>query len=70
MGLNTQEKDQEGISDERRDQEGSEGSNAPSKPEPQDTNCPSVTVTAPLHIVTEMQMMKEQMDFMMNALRG
>ena len=25
---------------------------------------------APLHIVAEMQMMKEQMDLMMNALKG
>ena len=70
MGLNTQEKDQEGISAERRDQEGSKGSNASSRPEPQDTSYPSVTVTALPHIVAEMQMMKEQMDFMMNALRG
>jgi len=30
--LNTQEKDQEGTSAERRDQEGPEGSNAPSRP--------------------------------------
>ena len=31
--LNTQEKDQEGTNAERRDQEGPEGSNAPSRPE-------------------------------------
>ena len=31
---------------------------------------PSITETAPPHIVTEMQMMKERMNFMMNALRG
>ena len=31
---------------------------------------PSVTDTAPPHIVAEMQMMKEQMDLMMNALKG
>ena len=31
---------------------------------------PSVIDTAPPHMVTEMQMMKEQMDFIMNALRG
>ena len=30
----------------------------------------SVTNTAPPYIVTEMQMMKEQMDLMMNALKG
>ena len=31
---------------------------------------PSVTDMAPPHIVTEMQAMKEQMDVMMNALKG
>ena len=31
---------------------------------------PSVTDIAPPHIVAEMQMMKERMDLMMNALRG
>ena len=31
---------------------------------------PSVTDMAPPYIVTEMQMMRERMDFMMNALRG
>ena len=44
--------------------------NAPSKQERQDTNRPSITETAPPHIVAEMQMMKKRMDFMMNALRG
>ena len=33
-------------------------------------SCLSVTNTVPSHIVAEMQIMKEQMDFMMNALRG
>ena len=33
-------------------------------------SCLSVTDTVPSHIVAEMQIMKEQMDFMMNALRG
>ena len=51
-------------------QEGSEGSNAPSRLERQDTSRPSIIDTAPPHIVAEMQMMKERMDFMMNALRG
>ena len=46
------------------------GSNAPSRPERQDIIRPSVADTAPPHIVAEMQMMKERMDFMMNALRG
>ena len=31
---------------------------------------PSITDMAPPHIVAEMQMMREQMDLMMNALRG
>jgi len=31
---------------------------------------PSVIDTAPPHIVIEMQMMKEWMDFMMNAFKG
>ena len=33
-------------------------------------SCPSVTDTAPPHIVAGMQMMKERMGFMMNALKG
>ena len=36
--LNTQEEDQEGTSTERRNQEGPEGSNAPSRQEQQDTS--------------------------------
>ena len=31
---------------------------------------PSVTDTAPPHMVVEMQMIKERIDFMMNTLRG
>ena len=69
-GLNMQEEDQEGTSTKRRNQEGLDGSNAPSKPEGQDTNQPSVTDTVSPHIVAEMQMMRERMDFMMNALKG
>ena len=68
--LNTQEKDQEGTNTERRDQEGPEGSNAPSRQERLNTSRSSVTDTTPPHIVVKMQMMKERMDFMMNALRG
>ena len=70
VGHNTQEEDQEGTNAERRDQEGLEGSNDPSRPERQDTSHPSITDTAPPHMVAEMQMMKEQMDLMMNAFRG
>ena len=68
--MDTQEEDQEGTSIERRNQEGPEGSNVPSRLERQDTSRPSVTDTVSPYIVAEMQMMKEQMDFMMNALRG
>ena len=68
--MGTQEEDQEGTSAERRDQEGPEGSNAPSKPERQDISHPSVTDTAPPHMIAEIQMMKEWMDLMMNALKG
>ena len=70
VAMGTQEEDQEGTSAERRDQEGPEGSNAPSKPERQDISHLSITDTTPPYIVAEMQMMKKRMDFMMNALRG
>ena len=53
-GLNTQEEDQEGTSVERREQKGPKGSNALSRPERQDTSRPSVTDTAPPHIVAKM----------------
>ena len=68
--MDTQEEDQEGTSAERKNLEGSEGSNTPNKLERQDMSCPSIIDTVSPHIVTEMQMMKERMDFMMNALRG
>ena len=67
--MDTQEEDQEGTSAERKNLEGSEGSNAPNRPERQDTSCLSIIDTVSPHIVTEMQMMKERMNFMMNALR-
>ena len=68
--MDTQEEDQEGTGAERRNQEGPEDSIAPSRLEWLDMSCLSVTDTVPSHIVAEMQIMKEQMDFMMNALRG
>ena len=52
--INTQVEDQEGISAERRNQKGLEGSNAPSRPERQDTSRPSITDTVLPHIVAEM----------------
>jgi len=69
-GDDTQEEDQEGTSAERRNQEGLEGSNAPGRPDRQDTSRPSITNTIPPHIIAEMQMMNERMNFMMNALKG
>ena len=69
-GHNTQEEDQKGTSVKRKDQEEPEDSNALSRPERQDMSRPSVIDTAPPHMIAEMQMMKERMDFMMNALKG
>ena len=66
---NTQEEDQEGTSTDKRYQEGPEGSDAPSRPERPDVIRPSIANMAPPHIVAEMQMMREQMDLMMNALK-
>ena len=40
------------------------------RPERQDMSRPSTVDTTPPHIAVEMQMMREQMDFMMNALKG
>ena len=62
--------EQEGTSVERRDQEGPEDSNTLSRQERKDTRHPSAVDIDPPHKVAEMQMMKEQMDFMVNALRG
>ena len=68
--MGTQEEDKEGTSAERRDREGPKGSHTSSRPERQDMSRPSTTDTAPPHIVIEMQMMKERMGLMMNALKG
>ena len=69
-GPNNHGNELEGTSIERRDQEGPEGNNTPSRQEWQDTSCPSIANMAPLFMVVEMQMIKKMMDFMMNALRG
>ena len=69
-GHNTQEEDQEGTSADKRYQEGPEGSKALSRPERPDVSRPSITNMARPHIVAEVQMMREQMDLMMNALKG
>ena len=46
-----------------------EGSNAPSRPERPDISRPTVIDTAPPYIIAEMQMMKEQMDLIMNPIK-
>ena len=69
-GHNTQEENQEGTSANKRYQKGPKGSNAPNRPERLDVSYPSTADMAPPYIVTEIQMMREQMDLMMNALRG
>ena len=67
---NNQGADQEGTSAERRNQEGPRASNAPSRPERQNMSLPSLADTALPPIIAEMQAMKEQMEVMMNALKG
>ena len=62
--------DQEGTSANRRNQEGLQASNAPSKSERQNVSLPSLADTALPPIIAEMQAMKEQMKVMMNALKG
>ena len=54
MGPNNHGEEQKGTSAERRDQEGLEGNNAPSRQEHQDTSRPSVADTTPPYMVVEM----------------
>ena len=54
----------------RRDREGPEGSNAPSRPERRNVSILSLVDATPPPIFAEMQAMKEQMEVMMNALKG
>ena len=68
-GHNVQEENQ-GDSFERRGLERPEGSNEPSRPERWNLSIPSLMDTTPPPILTEMQAMKEQMEVMMNALKG
>ena len=69
VGHNVQEENQ-GDSSEGGGPERPEGSNEPSKPERRDLSMPSLMDTTPPPIFTEMQAMKEQMEVMMNALKG
>ena len=62
--------DQEGTSTDRRNQEGPQASNTPSRLERQNVSLPSLADTAPPPIIAKMQAMKEQMEVMMNAFKG
>ena len=68
-GHNIQEENQ-GDSSERRGPKRSEGSNEPSRPERRNLSTPSLMDTTPPLILAEMQAMKEQMEVMINALKG
>ena len=53
---------------ERKDQE---ESNIPSRQERQeDTDCPFEFESSAMHMAQDMEMMKEKMDMMMNAMKG
>ena len=69
IGHNVQEENQ-GDSSERGGPERLDGSNEPSRPERRNLSMPSLMDTAPPPIFAEMQAMKEQMEVMMNALKG
>ena len=69
-GPNLQEQNQEGNSAERKEQEKPEGSNAPSQLEWQNVSLPSLMDFVSPAIIAEMQAMKEQMEVMMNTLKG
>ena len=62
--------DLEDSSAERRDCEGPEGSNALSRQERQNISIPSLIDATPPSVFIEIQAMKEQMEVMMNALKG
>ena len=68
-GHDVQEENQ-GDSSERRGPERPEGSNKPSRPERRNLSMPFLMDTTPPPIFAEMQAMKEQMEVMMNALKG
>ena len=52
------------------DQEGPKGSNTLSRQERQDTSHPFIADTTPSYVVVKIHMIKERMDFMMNAIKG
>ena len=53
-----------------RDREGPKGSNAPSRLERRNISIPSLLDATPPPVFAEMQAMKDQMEVMMNALKG
>ena len=63
-------KDLEDSNAERQNREGPEGSNAPSRLERQNVSIPSLMDATPPPVFAEIQAMKEQMEVMMNALKG
>ena len=69
VGHNVQEENQ-GDSSERGGPERLDGSNEPSRPERRNLSMPSLMDTFPPPIFAKMQAMKEQMEVMMNALKG
>ena len=69
-GHDIPEEDLEDTSAERWDWEGSEGSNALSRLEWQNISLLSLTDATPPLVVAEIQAIKEQMEVMMNALKG
>ena len=64
------QKENQGDSSERRGPERSEDNNEPSRQERRNLSTPSLMDTNPQPILAEMQAMKEQMEVMMNALKG
>ena len=58
-GNGVQEEDQEGTNVERRDREGPEGSNAPSRPKRQNVSILSLTDMTPPPVVVKIQAIKE-----------
>ena len=70
IGHNIPKEDLEDTSAKRPDREGPEGSNAPSRLEWQNGSLPSLMDATPPPVVVEIQAMKEQMEVMMNALKG
>ena len=68
-GHDVQEENQ-GDNSEQGGPERPEGSNEPSKPERWNLSMPSLMDTFPPPIFAKMQAMKEQMEVMMNALKG